>query len=94
MVTNECNLVRYLIPAASKRPLLEALGPLGVSDFQLFQDFDALAREVCADHNVIGWGPPDPPKCGGLVPDAHITSTESASDAAFDAFSLSHCARF
>jgi hypothetical protein len=74
LVPDECNLVRYLIPAASKRPILEALGPLGVSDFQLFQDFEALAREVCADHNIIGWGPPDPPKCGGLIPDPSGTT--------------------
>jgi hypothetical protein len=73
LVTDERHLVRYQIPASKKAELLQCLEPLGVSHLQLFQDLDALSRQVCADHNEIGWGPPDPPRCGGLVPETSET---------------------
>ena len=69
LVTSERLLVRYVIPAARKAELFQYLEPLGVNHLSIFQDLDALSKQVCADHNIVAWGPPDPPKCGGLVRD-------------------------
>jgi hypothetical protein len=66
---NERYLVRYVIPASVKGRLRDALVTLGVSRLQLFQDLDSLSAQVCADHDVIAYGPPKPPRCAGEVPD-------------------------
>jgi len=78
LITDEHYLVRYLIPASKKSALLESLEPLGVSHLQLFQDLDALSKQVCADHNEVGWGPLDPPECDGLVPELPETAGQAS----------------
>lgn len=59
------HLVRCIIPATAKRGLRKDLHGLGVHDMALFPDLEGLAGYVSRENEVIAYGPPSPPTCGG-----------------------------
>ena len=65
VLTNPKHLVRYVIPAAAKTQLAQALRALGFSERHLFPDLEGLSRMIVSDEKVMAYGPPAPPRCSG-----------------------------
>jgi hypothetical protein len=57
------HLVRYIIPAASKRGLQMELDHLGYSRKRLFPDLDGLSQALNPGWFEVAYFPPDPPRC-------------------------------
>lgn len=65
---DERELVRYIVPARSKEKLWADLRSLGITDRTLFPDFEGLSRTIAPPHRIeVGYAPPQPPECEGLV---------------------------
>lgn len=62
VMTEETNLVRYVIPAGCKRKFLSDLSALGITKMTLFQDLDSLSYDIVQDHNIVAYTPPKPPR--------------------------------
>jgi hypothetical protein len=67
LLTEEEDLVRYVVPASVKRQLYLELRALGVNDRTVFPDFEGLSRHVITDTWTVAYTPPKPPACGGAV---------------------------
>jgi hypothetical protein len=59
------HLVRYIIPSNRKDNILNHLSLLGIKRHTLFPDLDSLCADLINEHNVVGYGPPQPPQCDG-----------------------------
>ena len=62
IMKKEEHFVRYIIPSKSKRKLLADLAALGITRMRLFPDLDSLSHDIVQEHNIVGYGPPKPPK--------------------------------
>lgn len=62
IMTAETELVRYKIPAGSKKKLLSDLSALGIAKMTLFQDLDSLSHDIIQEHNNVAYSPPSPPR--------------------------------
>lgn len=62
IMTEEKLFVRYIIPSDCKKKLLTDLAALGVTRMALFPDLDSLTHDIVQEHNVLGYGPPKPPR--------------------------------
>ena len=66
LLTDEKDLVRYIVPSDSKSKFRSDLATLGITHTALFPSLDALGRDIIYDHRVVAYSPPNPPKCKGL----------------------------
>ena len=62
IMTEEKNLVRYIIPSDCKRKLISGLAALGITKVTLFPDLDSLSHDIVQEHNIVAYSPPQPPK--------------------------------
>ena len=62
IMTKEKEFVRYIIPNGCKKRLLSDLVSLGITKTTLFPDLDSLSHDIIGEHNVLGYGPPKPPR--------------------------------
>lgn len=62
VVTEENHLVKYIIPASSKKKLLDDLAALGITKMTLFQDLDSLSYDIIQELNILLYSPPKPPR--------------------------------
>ena len=62
LLPDERDLVRYIIPAASKRNLQDNLAALGITNRTLFPDLEGLSRTVVDEIRVLAYNPPVPPR--------------------------------
>ena len=67
LLTDEKDLVRYIVPSESKRKLRSDLATLGITHVSLFPSLDSLGRDIIYDHRVVAYSPPNPPQCKGKV---------------------------
>lgn len=67
LLTDERDLVRYIVPSESKSKLRSDLATLGITHVSLFPSLDALGRDIIYDHRVVAYSPPNPPQCRGKV---------------------------
>jgi hypothetical protein len=65
VLLNPRDLVRYIVPASFKQILTAGLRTLGVTERHLFPDLEGLSRTICSEGKIIGYGPPNPPRCSG-----------------------------
>jgi len=68
-------LVRYVVPASSKRQLLKGLRALGLSQRHLFPDLEGLSEMIQYDDHELQYRPPEPPVCSGEIGPDQETST-------------------
>lgn len=61
LLSDPKELVRYIIPGSQKRKILSDLADLGITRLTLFPDLDSLSKDIIEEHNVVAYGPPDPP---------------------------------
>jgi hypothetical protein len=73
-------LVRYIIPSGHKEKLLRDLASLGIKRHTLFPDLDSLCTDLIYEHNVVAYGPPDPPQCDGVYDDQNSPTTASENE--------------
>lgn len=64
LLTDPCELVRYVIPAQCKRQLHRDLSYLGITRGTLFPDLDGLSQTIVEQHTVVAYSPPQPPRFG------------------------------
>ena len=62
LLTDPKHLVRYVVPASAKARLKRELYGLGVRPQTLFPDLDHLAEGIKAEHEVVAYTPPEPPR--------------------------------
>lgn len=62
IMTEEINLVRYVIPRGCKKRILLDLAALGITKVTLFPELDSLSQDIIEEHNVVAYSPPRPPR--------------------------------
>ena len=62
LLTDEKDLVRYIVPKENKSKLRHDLATLGITQVSLFPSLDSLGRDIIYDHRVVAYSPPNPPQ--------------------------------
>lgn len=75
ILTDARFLVRYRIPADSKKTLLDDLSALGINQLTLFPDLDGLSVYLKQEFWREDAKPCDPPSCSGEGSDTHERSS-------------------